>query len=116
MKMSLLKTILGVLALGLGVLTASAQTAPTVDRPALDKLGPALKQMIETHRASTKALLEQRKATIERFRAASPAEQETIKAELRAIMKNHQQDQRELARQIRDAIKARRDAQRKTGG
>lgn len=109
MKSIYLKSFLGSLVILGGAISAQAQDAP---RPplTLDKLGPQIRVLVQEHRDTTKALLEQRKALIEQLKAAQPDAVDGLKTELRAIMREHQQDQRELARDIRDAIKARRDA------
>lgn len=114
MNSKLLKTLIGAVALALGVATVSAQsTPPTVvaapTAPA-GALGAQLRQIMTEHRATMQALLEQRKAALEAIKNAAPADREALKAALREVMRAQQQNQRELAKAIRDAIKARRDA------
>jgi len=113
MKIPYFRTLLTAAIITVAASSASAQAVPAgTDVRDLAKLGPELKAIIATHRDTTKALLEARKAALELLKKATPAEIEALKTSLRDIMRDHQQDQRELAKAIRDAVKARRDAVR----
>ncbi len=110
MNTKLHKVILSALVIGLGAVTASAQSTPSVMPDALMKnLGPELQAIVAAHRDAAKALLEQRKATLQALKDATPAQRDAIISNLRELMKAHGAEQKELAKAIRDAIKARRD-------
>lgn len=116
MNSKMVKTLIGAVALALGVATGSAQqtgstnTQPIAPTAPAGALGAQLRQIMTDHRATMQALLDQRKAALEAIKNAAPADREALKAALREVMRAQQQNQRELAKAIRDAIKARRDA------
>jgi len=116
MKSKLLPALLATLALSLGAIPASAQSAaptPMIPNDLARVLGPELQSIIASHRDAAKALLEQRNVTLQALKNATPAQRDAIIADLRTIMKAHTADQKELAKAIRDAIKARRDQAKK---
>ena len=118
MKTKFLAALVTTLAICLGAISASAQSAQPVPPPLptvvnLDMLAPELQVLIATHRNAAKALLEQRNASLQALRTATPAQRDAIIANLRDIMKTHTMEQKELAKAIRDAIKARRDHARR---
>jgi hypothetical protein len=116
MKNKFLPVLAGALAISLGALSASAQSAaptPVLPPELVRALGPELQAIIATHRDAAKALLDQRNAALAALKAATPAQRDAIIADLRKIMQQHTADQKELAKAIRDAIKARRDLAKK---
>ena len=116
MKNKFLPILAGALAISLGAITASAQSAPagpTIPPDLARALGPELQAIIASHRDVAKALLDQRKDALLALKNATPAQRDAILADLRKIMLQHKSDQKELAKAIRDAIKARRDQAKK---